>query len=86
FFLRAKFSFIYCFIIPLLILKNTTDRVICTLQSIDSIKLLKRTPQHIFVEVRVPVSGFPSSGVQFTCFEFRVENLIPRLRTFIYIV
>ncbi|RXG52723.1 hypothetical protein Avbf_11076 [Armadillidium vulgare] len=25
--------------------------VICTLESIDSIKLLKRTPQHIFVEM-----------------------------------
>ncbi|RXG57873.1 hypothetical protein Avbf_15637 [Armadillidium vulgare] len=28
-------------------------RVICTLESIDSIKLLKRTPQHIFVEVKI---------------------------------
>ncbi|RXG71192.1 hypothetical protein Avbf_01191, partial [Armadillidium vulgare] len=81
--------------------------VICTLDSIDSIKSLKRSPQHIFVECsyhaiielnfirnykfmhilivlgprsgfRVPVSGFPSSGVQFPCFEFRVENPIPR--------
>ncbi|RXG54091.1 hypothetical protein Avbf_16317, partial [Armadillidium vulgare] len=31
--------------------------VICTLESIDSIKPLKRSPQHIFVEVRVPGSG-----------------------------
>ncbi|RXG55377.1 hypothetical protein Avbf_18240 [Armadillidium vulgare] len=48
-------------------------RVICTLDSIDSIKSLKRSPQHIFVEVRVPVPGFqvqesnfrvPSSGLR----------------------
>ncbi|RXG52994.1 hypothetical protein Avbf_17516 [Armadillidium vulgare] len=31
--------------------------VICTLQSIDSIKLLKRTPQHIFVEVYLHVTA-----------------------------
>ncbi|RXG56020.1 hypothetical protein Avbf_18183 [Armadillidium vulgare] len=30
--------------------------VICTLEFIDSIKSLKRSPQHIFVEVRVPGS------------------------------
>ncbi|RXG70169.1 hypothetical protein Avbf_02473 [Armadillidium vulgare] len=72
----------------MILLKDNTCviKVICTLDSIDSIKSLKRSPQHIFVEVRVPGSGFPSSGVQFPCSEFRVENLIPRLRTFIYIV
>ncbi|RXG70375.1 hypothetical protein Avbf_11871 [Armadillidium vulgare] len=59
--------------------------VICTLDSIDSIKSLKRSPQHIFVEVRVPGFQVPSSGVQFPCSEFRVENPIPRLRTFIHI-
>ncbi|RXG68704.1 hypothetical protein Avbf_10785 [Armadillidium vulgare] len=85
---------------PLIILKNTT-RQGYIFDSIDSIKSLKRSPQHIFVEVqvpgskfRVPSSGFqvpssgvqfPCSGVQFPCSEFRVENLIPRLRTFIHI-
>ncbi|RXG69950.1 hypothetical protein Avbf_00142, partial [Armadillidium vulgare] len=42
-----------------ILLKDNTCfiKVICTLESIDSIKSLKRSPQHIFVEVRVPGSG-----------------------------
>ncbi|RXG55465.1 hypothetical protein Avbf_16068 [Armadillidium vulgare] len=47
---------------------------VCTLDSIDSIKSLKRSPQHIFVEVRVPGFQVPSSGVQFPCSEFRVPG------------
>ncbi|RXG70170.1 hypothetical protein Avbf_02472 [Armadillidium vulgare] len=42
--------------------KGTTTTVICTLESIDSIKSLKRSPQHIFVEVRVPGSEFQVPG------------------------
>ncbi|RXG59796.1 hypothetical protein Avbf_18117 [Armadillidium vulgare] len=65
-----------------------TNRVICTLDSIDSIKSLKRSPQHIFVEVRVPGFQVPESNFRVSGFpisEFRVENPIPRLRTFIHI-
>ncbi|RXG53726.1 hypothetical protein Avbf_14023 [Armadillidium vulgare] len=46
-------------------------KVICTLDSIDSIKSLNRSPQHIFVEVR---SGFPSSGFQVPESNFRVPS------------
>ncbi|RXG53677.1 hypothetical protein Avbf_16490, partial [Armadillidium vulgare] len=83
------FLYIYCFTFPSN-LRIQQDRVICTLDSIDSIKSLKRSPQHIFVEVLGPGSGFRVSKFRipisvFPISEFRVENPIPRLRTFIHI-
>ncbi|RXG58514.1 hypothetical protein Avbf_13752 [Armadillidium vulgare] len=48
--------------------------VICTLESIDPIKSLKRSPQHIFVEVLGPGSGFRFPGFQVPESNFRVSS------------
>ncbi|RXG67705.1 hypothetical protein Avbf_18629, partial [Armadillidium vulgare] len=56
---------------------SSKNLVICTLDSIDSIKSLKRSPQHIFVEVQVPGSNFrfqvPSSGLSHGVSEFSLR-------------
>ncbi|RXG60143.1 hypothetical protein Avbf_17275, partial [Armadillidium vulgare] len=59
-----------------ILLKDNTCviKVICTLDSIDSIKSLKRSPQHIFVEVRVPGSEFRVPGFQVPESNFRVPS------------
>ncbi|RXG72038.1 hypothetical protein Avbf_01283, partial [Armadillidium vulgare] len=64
-------KFFLCFQI---LLKDNTCviKVICTLESIDSIKSLKRSPQHIFVEVLGPGSGFRFPGFQVPESNFRV--------------